>query len=174
MQCFSIIGLVTMLWAFCVYGLAVGDGGGLNSCIGFGTLFLSGVEADTLSGIIPTSVFQMFQLTLALIISALIVGAFKERMKFSAMMVFMALWLTVVYARVAHWVRGGGFLGEMGVIDFAGGTAGHVNAGIAALVLCGLLGNAAATPIPPWHPIPHVLTVVGASMLWVGWFGFNV
>ena len=173
MQCFAITCMVTILWTVYAYGLAFGDGGGLNSFIGFGKLFLSGVEVDTLSGTIPESVYQMFQLTFAIITPALIVGAFAERMKFSAMMVFMALWVTFVYAPVAHWVWGGGFLGEMGVLDFAGGTVVHINAGIAALVLCILLGKREGFPGTAMTPNSLVLTVVGASMLWVGWFGFN-
>ncbi len=175
MQCFAITCMVTILWTVYAYGLAFGDGGSLNGFIGFGKLFLSGVEVDTLSGTIPESVFQMFQLTFAVITPALIVGAFAERMKFSAMMVFMALWLTVVYTPVAHWVWGGGFLGEMGmgVLDFAGGIVVHINAGVAALVLCILLGKRRGYPDTPMAPNSLVLTVVGTSMLWVGWFGFN-
>ena len=173
MQCFAITCMVTVLWTVYAYGLAFGDGGVLNSFIGSGKLFLSGVGVDTLYGTIPESVFQMFQLTFAIITPALIVGAFAERMKFSAMMVFMALWVTVVYAPVAHWVWGGGFLGEMGVLDFAGGTVVHINAGIAALVLCVLLGKRSGYPDASMAPNSLVLTVVGASMLWVGWFGFN-
>ena len=173
MQCFAITCMVTVLWTVYAYGLAFGDGGSLNGFIGFGKLFLSGVEVDTLSGTIPESVFQMFQLTFAVITPALMVGAFAERMKFSAMMVFMALWLTVVYTPVAHWVWGGGFLGELGVLDFAGGIVVHINAGIAALVLCILLGKRRGYPDTPMAPNSLVLTVVGTSMLWVGWFGFN-
>ena len=173
MQCFAITCMVTGLWTVYAYGLAFGDGGSLNGFIGFGKLFLSGVEVDTLSGTIPESVFQMFQLTFAVITPALMVGAFAERMKFSAMMVFMALWLTVVYTPVAHWVWGGGFLGEMGVLDFAGGIVVHINAGVAALVLCILLGKRRGYPDTPMAPNSLVLTVVGTSMLWVGWFGFN-
>jgi Amt family ammonium transporter len=173
MQCFAITCMVTVLWTVYVYGLAFGDGGSMNSFIGFGKLFLSGVEVDTVSGTIPESVFQMFQLTFAIITPALMVGAFAERMRFSAMMIFMALWLTVVYAPVAHWVWGGGFLGAMGVLDFAGGTVVHINAGIAALVLCVMLGKRKGYPGNLMAPNSLVLTVVGASMLWVGWFGFN-
>ena len=173
MQCFAITCMVTILWTVYAYGLAFGDGGGLNSFIGFGKLFLSGVGVDTMSGTIPESVFQMFQLTFAIITPALMVGAFAERMKFSAMMVFMALWVSFVYAPVAHWVWGGGFLGEMGVLDFAGGTVVHINAGIAALVLCIVLGKRHGYPTTSMPPNSLVLTVVGASMLWVGWFGFN-
>ena len=173
MQCFVITCLVTLIWTVYGYGLAFGDGGGLNAFVGVGNFFLSGVGVDTVSGSIPESVFQMFQLTFAIITPALIVGAFAERMKFSAMLLFMALWVTVVYAPVAHWVWGGGWLGEMGVLDFAGGTVVHINAGIAALVLCIVLGKRRGYPTTPMAPNSLVLTVVGASMLWVGWFGFN-
>ena len=173
MQCFVITCLVTLIWTVYGYGLAFGDGGGLNAFIGVGKFFLSGVGVDTLSGTIPESVFQMFQLTFAIITPALMVGAFAERMKFSAMLVFMALWVTVVYAPVAHWVWGGGWLGEMGVLDFAGGTVVHINAGVAALVLCIVLGRRQGYPTTPMPPNSLVLTVVGTSMLWVGWFGFN-
>ena len=173
MQCFVITCLVTLIWTVYGYGLAFGDGGGLNAFVGVGYFFLSGVGVDTVSGSIPESVFQMFQLTFAIITPALIVGAFAERMKFSAMLLFMALWVTIVYAPVAHWVWGGGWLGEMGVLDFAGGTVVHINAGVAALVLCIVLGKRQGYPTTPMAPNSLVLTVVGASMLWVGWFGFN-
>ena len=173
MQCFAITCMVTILWTLYAYGLAFGDGGALNAFVGMGNVLLSNVSVDTVSGTIPESVFQMFQLTFAIITPALIVGAFAERMKFSAMLWFMAIWLTVVYAPVAHWVWGGGWLGEMGVLDFAGGTVVHINAGIAALVLCIVLGKRRGYPDTPMAPNSLVLTVVGASMLWVGWFGFN-
>ena len=173
MQCFVITCLVTLIWTVYGYGLAFGDGGGLNAFIGVGKFFLSGVGVDTVSGTIPESVFQMFQLTFAIITPALMVGAFAERMKFSAMLLFMALWVTAVYAPVAHWVWGGGWLGEMGVLDFAGGTVVHINAGVAALVLCIVLGKRHGYPTTPMPPNSLVLTVVGTSMLWVGWFGFN-
>ena len=173
MQCFAITCLVTILWTLYAYGLAFGDGGGLNAFVGMGKILLAGVEVDTVSGTIPESVFQMFQLTFAIITPALIVGAFADRMKFSAMLWFMGIWLTVVYAPVAHWVWGGGWLGELGVLDFAGGTVVHINAGIAALVLCIVLGKRQGYPESPMPPNSLVLTVVGASMLWVGWFGFN-
>ena len=173
MQCFAITCMVTVLWTVYAYGLAFGDGGSLIGFIGFGMCFLSDVEVDTVSGTIPESVFQMFQLTFAVITPALMVGAFAERMKFSAMMVFMALWVTIVYTPVAHWVWGGGFLQDMGVLDFAGGIVVHVNAGIAALVLCILLGKRSGYPTTSMAPNSLVLTVVGTSMLWVGWFGFN-
>ena len=173
MQCFAITCMVTILWTLYAYGLAFGDGGALNAFVGMGNVLLSDVGVDTVSGTIPESVFQMFQLTFAIITPALIVGAFAERMKFSAMLWFMAIWLTVVYAPVAHWVWGGGWLGELGVLDFAGGTVVHINAGIAALVLCIVLGKRRGYPDTPMAPNSLVLTVVGASMLWVGWFGFN-
>ena len=165
--------LVTILWTLYAYGLAFGDGGSLNAFVGMGKILLAGVEVDTVSGTIPESVFQMFQLTFAIITPALIVGAFADRLKFSAMLWFMGIWLTVVYAPVAHWVWGGGWLGELGVLDFAGGTVVHINAGIAALVLCIVLGKRHGYPESPMPPNSLVLTVVGASMLWVGWFGFN-
>ena len=173
MQCFAITCVVTILWTVYVYGLAFGDGGGLNAFVGMGNFMLSNVGVDTMSGTIPESVFQMFQLTFAIITPALMVGAFAERMKFSAMLWFMVIWVTVVYAPVAHWVWGGGWLGEMGVLDFAGGTVVHINAGIAALVVCIVLGPRRGYPETPMTPNSLVLTVVGASMLWVGWFGFN-
>ena len=173
MQCFAITCMVTLLWTIYAYGLAFGDGGSLNAFIGFGNLMLGDIGVDTVSGTIPESVFQMFQLTFAIITPALMVGAFAERMKFSAMLWFMAIWLTVVYAPVAHWVWGGGWLGAMGVLDFAGGTVVHINAGVAALVLCIVLGPRRGYPETPMTPNSLVLTVVGASMLWVGWFGFN-
>ena len=173
MQCFAITCMVTVLWTVYAYGLAFGDGGSLNGFIGFGKFFLSDVEVGTVSGTIPESVFQMFQLTFAVITPALMVGAFAERMKFSALMVFMALWVTIVYTPVAHWVWGGGFLQDMGVLDFAGGIVVHINAGIAALVLCILLGKRDGYPTTSMAPNSLVLTVVGTSMLWVGWFGFN-
>ena len=175
MQCFAITCLVTVLWTLYAYGLAFGDGGGLNRFVGFGKFVLSGVTRDTLSGTIPETVYQMFQLTFAIITPALIVGAFAERLKFSAMLWFIALWVTVVYAPIAHWVWGGGWLGEMGlgVLDFAGGIVVHVNAGVAALVICVVLGKRSGYPTTPMPPNSLVLTVIGASMLWVGWFGFN-
>ena len=167
MQCFAITYLVTVLWTLYAYGLAFGDGGGLNRFVGLGKLALSGVTRDALSGTIPETVYQMFQLTFAIITPALIVGAFAERLKFSAMLWFTALWVTVVYAPIAHWVWGGGWLGEMGVLDFAGGIVVHINAGVAALVICVVLGKRTGYPTTPMPPHSLVLTVIGASMLWV-------
>ncbi len=172
MQCFAITCMVTVLWSLYLYSLAFGDdvGGVVGN---LGKAFMNGVTADALSGTIPESVFSMFQLTFAIITPALIVGAFAERMKFSAMMWFMGLWVTVVYAPVAHWVWGGGWLGGLGVLDFAGGTVVHINAGVAGLVAALLLGKRVGYPETPMKPSNLVLTLVGAGMLWVGWFGFN-
>ena len=140
---------------------------------GFDQIMLSTIDRDSLSGTIPESVFAMFQMTFAIITPALIVGAFAERMKFSAMLWFSALWLVLVYAPVTHWVWGGGWLQDMGLLDFAGGTVVHVNAGAAALVAALVLGprkGFGKTAMPP-HNL--TMTVIGAGMLWVGWFGFN-
>ena len=173
MQCFAITCMITILWTVYAYGLAFGDGGNLNAFIGLGHVLLMDVGVDSLHGTIPESVFQMFQLTFAIITPALMVGAFAERMKFSAMLWFMAIWLTVVYAPVAHWVWGGGWLEDLGVLDFAGGIVVHISAGVAALVLCIVLGPRHGYPQTPMAPNSLVLTLVGTSMLWVGWFGFN-
>jgi len=172
MQCFAITCMVTILWVVYLYSLAFGDDisgfvGGLEKA------FMAGVGTDSLSGTIPETVFSMFQLTFAIITPALIVGAFAERMKFSAMLWFMALWVTLVYAPVAHWVWGGGWLGSQGVLDFAGGTVVHINAGVAGLVAALVLGKRHGYPQQPMKPSNLVLTTVGAGMLWVGWFGFN-
>jgi Amt family ammonium transporter len=173
MQCFAITCMITILWTVYAYGLAFGDGGSLNPFIGFGHVLLMDVGVDSVSGTIPESVFQMFQLTFAIITPALMVGAFAERMKFSAMLWFMAVWLTVVYAPVAHWVWGGGWLADLGVLDFAGGIVVHISAGVAALVVCIVLGPRRGYPQTQMAPNSLVLTLVGTSMLWVGWFGFN-
>ena len=172
MQCFTICCLMTVLWALYVYSLAFGDG---SAYVGdFGKAFMAGIEVDTLSGTIPESVFFMFQLTFAVITPALIVGGFAERMKFSAMLWFMAIWVSVVYAPIAHWVWSeSGWLYQLGVLDFAGGIVVHINAGIAALVAAIVLGKRHGYPQSPMRPNNLVLTMVGAGMLWVGWFGFN-
>lgn len=171
MQCFTICCLMTVLWVLYVYSLAFADGSAFVG--GLGMAFMAGVGVDSLSGTIPESVFSMFQLTFAIITPALIVGAFAERMKFSAMLWFMAIWVSVVYAPICHWVWGGGWLGEMGVLDFAGGTVVHINAGIAGLVAAIVLGKRRGYPQSPMKPSNLVITMVGAAMLWVGWFGFN-
>jgi Amt family ammonium transporter len=172
MQCFTITALMTILWTCYLYSLAFGDD--ISGFVGgLGKAFMAGVTVDSLSGTIPESVFSMFQLTFAIITPALIVGAFAERMKFSAMLWFMTLWATLVYAPVCHWVWGGGWLSEKGVLDFAGGTVVHINAGVAGLVAALVMGKRRGYPQQPMKPSNLVLTTVGAGMLWVGWFGFN-
>ncbi len=171
MQCFAITCMVSLLWAFWGYSLAFTTG---NSVVGsLGKAFLAGVGVKSLSGTIPETVFVTFQMTFAIITPALIVGAFAERMRFSAMMWFMAAWLTLIYAPIAHWVWGGGWLGSLGVLDFAGGTVVHINAGIAGLVAALVLGKRKGYPETQMPPHNLTLTVVGAAILWVGWFGFN-
>jgi Amt family ammonium transporter len=176
MQSFAITCMVTVLWMILGYSLAFTEGS-MNAYIGsLSKWFLAGVGPTTtnsLAATIPETVFITFQMTFAIITPALICGAFAERMKFSAMMWFMALWLILVYCPVAHWVWGGGFLGAAGVLDFAGGTVVHINAGVAGLVCAIILGkrkNYGTTAMAP-----HNLTwsFIGASLLWVGWFGFN-
>ncbi|WP_083239258.1 ammonium transporter [Methyloceanibacter superfactus] len=174
MQCFAITCLITIVWLVAGYSLAFTDGGGLNAYVGgLSKAFLSGVGKDTLSGTIPESVFFTFQLTFAIITPALIVGAFADRMKFSAMVVFMVLWSLVVYSPITHWVWGGGFLSEAGVLDFAGGTVVHINAGVAGLVCAIFLGKRFGYGTENMAPYNLVYSVIGASLLWVGWFGFN-
>ena len=174
MHCFAICCLASVLWLFVVYSLAFGDGGGANAVIGgLGKMFLIGVAVDALSGDIPETVFFMFQMTFAIITPALIVGAYVERMKFSAVCLFSGLWLVLVYAPVAHWVWGGGWLADLGVMDFAGGLVVHATAGTSALVVAMVLGSRKGFPadVKPPHNAGMVMT--GAAMLWVGWFGFN-
>ena len=170
-QCFAITCLMTILWLIYGYTLAYGEG---NAFIGdFSKLFLKGVGVDTIDGSIPESVFFTFQMTFAIITPAFIVGAFAERMKFSSVLIFCALWFTFSYVPVWHMVWGGGLISGWDAMDFAGGTVVHINAGVAGLVTCIMLGKRkgyGSTAIPP-HSVP--LTVIGASMLWVGWFGFN-
>jgi Amt family ammonium transporter len=173
MQCFAITCLASLIWFTYGYGLAFGDGGSMQKWIGNLDLFMSGVGRDSLSGTIPETVFAMFQMTFAIITPALVVGGFAERMKFSAMLWFSALWLTLVYLPVCHWVWGGGWLGDMGLLDFAGGTVVHVNAGVAAIVAALVMGNRKGFGTTAMPPHNLTMTVAGASMLWVGWFGFN-
>ena len=174
MQCFSLACLVSVMWVAFLYSLAFGDGGSMNSYIGgLNNSFLAGLSINSLSGDIPETVFVMFQLTFAIITPALIVGGFAERMKFSSMFLFSLIWMILVYAPICHMVWGGGFLGEMGVMDFAGGTVVHINAGVAALILAIYLGNRNGFQSVPMPPHNLSMTVAGASMLWVGWFGFN-
>ena len=172
MQCFAITSLMTVLWVLYGYSIAFGGEGAYWG--GLDKIFLAGVTVDSLSGTIPESVFMTFQMTFAIITPALIVGAFAERMKFSAVLWFMAIWLTFVYAPVCHWVWGdGGWLGNKGILDFAGGTVVHINAGMAGLVAALVLGKRKGYPTTPMMPHNLTYTVIGASMLWVGWFGFN-
>ncbi len=174
MQCFAITCVVSIIWLAGVYSFIFADGGELQAFIG-GTskMFMLDLGTDSLTGDIPETVFFMFQMTFAIITPALIVGAFAERMKFSAMLCFSTLWLIFVYAPICHWVWGGGWLADLGVMDFAGGIVIHVNAGVAALVTALVIGKRKGFPevaMPP-HNMPMVVT--GAGMLWVGWFGFN-
>ena len=174
MQCFAITCLASIIWFAFGYSLAFGDGGSMNAYIGnLDNIFLGNLTEDSMAGDIPESVFAMFQMTFAIITPALIVGAFAERMRFSAMLLFSGLWLVLVYAPITHWVWGGGWLGEMGLLDFAGGTVVHITAGVGALVAALVLGNRKGFPRQAMPPHNLTMTVTGAGMLWVGWFGFN-
>ena len=173
MQCFAIACTVSIIWMVIAYGLAFDDGGSLNKFVGGGKILMSGIGLDSVSGTIPETVFFMFQMTFAIITPALAVGAFAERMKFSALLWFTALFMVLVYAPVCHWVWGGGWLADLGFMDFAGGSVVHINAGVAALVAALIIGNRNGFPDKPMPPHNMTLTVMGASMLWVGWFGFN-
>ena len=172
MQCISVACLASVLWLVIGYSLAFGDG---NQWIGdTSKMFLAGVGRDSLSGDIPETVFFAFQMTFAVITPALIVGAYVERIKFSAVLLFSGLWLLVVYAPVTHWIwAGNGWLYQAGLLDFAGGLVVHLTAGSSALVLAAMLGPRSTFPLqvdPPHNP---AMVMIGASMLWVGWFGFN-
>ena len=172
MQCISVACLASVLWLVIGYSLAFGDG---NQWIGdTSKMFLSGVGIYTLSGDIPVTVFFAFQMTFAVITPALIVGAYVERIKFSAVLLFSGLWLLIVYAPVTHWIwAGNGWLFQAGLLDFAGGLVVHLTAGSSALVLAAMLGPRSTFPLqvdPPHNP---AMVMIGASMLWVGWFGFN-
>ena len=174
LQCFAITCMASLIWFAFGYSLAFGDGGSMNAWIGnLDNLLMGNIAEDSMSGDIPESVFAMFQMTFAVITPALIVGAFAERMRFSAMLLFSALWLVVVYAPITHWVWGGGWLGEMGLLDFAGGTVVHITAGVGALVAALVLGNRKGFPQQAMPPHNLTMSVTGAGMLWVGWFGFN-
>ena len=171
MQCIAIACLASLIWLGVGYSMAFSEGsqwvGGLQKA------FLSGVERDSLSGDIPETVFFMFQMTFAIITPALMVGAYVERIKFSAVLLFSGLWLVAVYAPITHWIWGGGWLAERGILDYAGGLVVHLTAGISALVLAAALGPRKGFPDqvdPPHNP---ALVMIGAAMLWVGWFGFN-
>ena len=175
MQVFVTFSLISIIWVVYGYSLAFSDGGAYNDYIGgLSKIFLKGIGSDTLSGTIPEFVFTTFQLTFAALTPALIVGAFAERIKFSSLLVFMALWVTAVYLPIAHMVWGGGVLATLGAKDFAGGTVVHINAGIAALVGAIVIGKRIGYGKEAMPPHNLVMTMIGASLLWVGWFGFNV
>ncbi len=174
MQCFVIACVVSILWVVYGYSLSFGDGGSMNAWIGgLDNAFLANVTRDSISGTLPESVFVMFQMTFAIITPALIIGGFAERMKFSAMLLFSVMWVTVVYFPVCHWVWGGGWLADKGLLDFAGGTVVHITAGVAALVAAMVLGSRNGFQTAAMMPHNMTMTVTGAGMLWVGWFGFN-
>jgi Amt family ammonium transporter len=182
MQCFAIAGLITIIWVVYGYSIAFDVTGmeegvfNISSIVGgLGNVFMSSITVDSMSGTIPESVFATFQMTFAIITPALIVGAFAERMKFSTMMVFMGLWVTICYVPMVHmvWAGPGGLLWDWGVIDFAGGTVVHINAGIAGLVAAIMLGKRKGYPDTAMPPHNLTYTMIGAALLWVGWFGFN-
>lgn len=174
MQCFAITCLVSILWLVGVYSLIFSDGGDLQQIIGgFSKAFLPDLTTSALVGDIPETVYFMFQMTFAIITPALIVGAFAERMRFSAMLWFSGLWLCLVYLPVCHWMWGGGWLAQLGAMDFAGGIVIHVSAGVAALVSALVIGRRKGFPNTAMPPHNMTMVVTGAGMLWVGWFGFN-
>ena len=171
MQCFAITCIASIIWLIVGYSLAFSEGnmfiGGLSNAM------MVGVQEGTINGDIPDSVFAMFQLTFAIITPALVVGGFAERMRFSSMLLFSAVWLLFVYIPVTHWVWGGGWLGQMGLLDFAGGTVVHITAGVAAITTAIMMGPRRGFPTTPMTPHNMTMTITGAGMLWVGWFGFN-
>ena len=171
MQCFTIACLISVCWVVYGYSLAFkGDGPFIGD---LSALFLNGVDRDSMSGTLPESVFITFQMTFAIITPALVVGAFAERMKFSAMCLFSVAWFTLVYLPACHMVWGGGYLGSKGVIDFAGGLVVHATCGLGALVAAIYLGTRKGFNVSPLPPHNRTMVMIGASMLWVGWFGFN-
>jgi Amt family ammonium transporter len=174
MQCFAITGVVSLLWLAVGYSLVFTDGGGAQSFIGsLDKAFMLGVARDAVSGTIPETLFFMFQMTFAVITPALVIGGFAERMRFSAVLGFTVLWMLLVYVPLAHWVWGGGWLAQLGAMDFAGGLVVHVSAGVSALVCALVLGKRRGFPHTAMTPHNLPFTVAGAGMLWVGWFGFN-
>jgi len=182
MQCFAITAVMTVVWMLWGYSMAFDTAGmeagvlNLSSIVGgLGNAFMSGITVDSMSGTIPESVFATFQMTFAIITPALIVGAFAERMKFSTMLVFMVAWVTICYVPMVHmvWAGDGGLMWDWGVIDFAGGTVVHINAGIAGLVAAVMLGKRKGYPTTAMPPHNLTYTIIGAALLWVGWFGFN-
>lgn len=171
MQCFAIACVASLSWLVFGYSLSFGEG---NLIIGdLSNVFFSGMGKDSLSGDIPEPLFAIFQMTFVIITPALIVGAFAERMKFSSVLIYSFLWIALVYAPVCHWVWGGGWLAKIGALDFAGGMVVHITAGVAALVTAMMIGNRNGFPDTPMRPHNMTMTVTGAGMLWVGWFGFN-
>ena len=174
MQCFAIACAVSLVWLVVGYSLAFSHGGAANAWIGgLSHVFFDGIGRDTLEGSLPKSLHGLFQMTFAIITPALIVGAFAERMRFGAMLAFSVLWVLGVYVPICHWVWGGGWLAELGLYDFAGGTVVHITAGVAALVAAVVLGRRQDWPGQAMKPHNMTMTVMGAGMLWVGWFGFN-
>ena len=171
MQCFAIACVASFVWFVAGYSLAFSEG---NNFIGdLSNMFLANVGEETLAGDIPESVFLMFQMTFAIITPALVIGGFAERIKFSAVILFTIFWLLAVYAPICHWVWGGGWLGDLGALDFAGGMVVHITAGVAALVAAIMIGPRSGFSVTPMPPHNLTLSVAGAGMLWVGWFGFN-
>jgi len=174
MHCFAIACTASLVWLVVAYSIAFGDGGGMNQWMGgFGKVFLNGVAPDTLAGDIPENVFFMFQMTFAIITPALIVGAYPERIRFAPVLLFSAFWLIFVYAPVCHWIWGGGWLADRGVLDFAGGLVVHATAGVSAIVIAKMLGSRDGFPSDLRPPHSPAMTMMGAAMLWVGWYGFN-
>ena len=174
MQCFAIGCVMSLFWFVAGYSLAFTDGGSLNWFIGgLDKAFLAGITADSVSGTIPETVFIVFQMTFVMITPALFVGGFAERVRFSSMMLFSVLWALVVYVPLCHWVWGGGWLAERGVMDFAGGIVVHISCGVTALVCALVIGNRNRFPSTPMPPHNLTISVAGAGMLWFGWFGFN-
>ncbi|MFO1373803.1 MAG: ammonium transporter [Agitococcus sp.] len=173
-QCFAIAAMISLLWLIGFYSLAFTDGGSANDWLG-GTsrILMAGLDKENMTGDIPEVVFAAFQMTFAIITPALIIGAFAERMKFSSVLVFSALWTFAVYVPVAHWVWGGGYFFKNGLIDFAGGTVVHITAGVAALVCALVLGQRKGFGKVAMPPHNLTMTITGAGMLWVGWYGFN-
>jgi len=171
MQCFAIAGIASIFWLVIGYSIAFDAGNPYFG--GFSKMFFSGITQDTLAGDIPESLFALFQMTFAIITPALIIGGFAERTKFSAVLLFSTLWLLFVYAPITHWVWGGGWLQQMGLLDFAGGTVVHITAGVAALVAAIVIGPRKNFGKSATSPHNMTMTITGAGMLWVGWFGFN-
>lgn len=171
MQHFAVACVVSIIWVTLGYSLAFSSG---NAWIGdLSNIFMKSIDLDSISGTIPESLFATFQMTFAIITPALIIGAFVERIKFSAMLIFISLWMLIVYVPVTHWVWGGGILSSWGTMDFAGGIVVHATAGTAALITALTLGKRRGFPKSITPPHSPILTMIGAAMLWVGWFGFN-